>query len=295
MHDKSKLLLGAHISIAGGFEKSIERGASIQCTAIQIFTKSNRQWHAKPLKKEEIEAFLQVRKETPRIQSVVAHASYLINLAAPDKTIEEKSKESLLIELERCKLLEIPYLVLHPGAYGTSKLEVGIAKIAQNLNYIFDQHNGTTQILLENTAGQGSVIGSTFEQLAEIYHKIEKKDAIGFCFDTCHAFAAGYDFSMQESYEHVWHTFDTTLGINNLKTIHMNDSKKERGSNVDRHADIGKGNIGLEAFRLMMNDHRFFAIPKILETPKETLEDDKKNLTILKELLSEETKKILQH
>lgn len=294
MSKKKPLLLGAHMSIADGIEKSIERARSIDCTCMQIFTKSNRQWYAKPLLKEDIIAFKMAIKENPSIKSIAVHASYLINIGSSDKELNKKSVDALDLELKRCIALSIPYLILHPGSCGTANLKECIERIAHNIDNVLENNPGHTMILLENMGGQGTVVGHTFEQLAEIFQKIKHKKRIGFCFDTCHAFVAGYDFRDKKTYETMWNTFDKILGLENLKVFHINDSKKELSSHVDRHAAIGEGKIGLEAFRLLFNDKRFFDIPKILETPKEKdLKDDVKNMDTLKKLIDISTKKEL--
>lgn len=289
---KQTLLLGAHISTAGGFDKAVERAASINCTCFQIFTKSNRQWHAKPIQESEINAFQNALKNHPSIQSVVAHASYLINIVSKNKFVREQSLKSLALELERCKQLKIPYLILHPGSSNTT-LEKTLDELSEKLIELIKQSQDTPMILLETMAGQGASICYTFEQLAAILDRITPQK-IGICVDTCHIFSAGYDLRTKYAYEKVWHEFDTIIGLEHLKVFHINDSKKELGSRIDRHEHIGKGKIGLEGFKLLFNDSRFFNIPKILETPKEHgLQEDAMNMEIIYSLLSENTKKIL--
>ncbi len=283
-NNDKKLLLGAHMSIEGGLHKAIETGNSLGCSAIQLFTKSNRQWAAKPLKKEEIELFYAAQKKSI-VDIVVAHATYLINLASPNKLTYENSKKALLSELERCNLLNIPYLVLHPGSSVSLSKEEGLKQIIAGLNTVLNDYHGKTIILLETMAGQGSSLGRSFEELATIRNNITHKNKIGFCFDTCHAFAAGYNFSKKDLYKEMFEKFDKILGITHIKAFHLNDSKKEFNCRVDRHENIGEGMIGLEAFKLIMNDDRFSTIPKILETPKEQPEDDLKNLNILRSLI----------
>lgn len=288
---RKKLLIGAHMSIAGGYEQALIKGASIGCTAIQLFTKSNRQWYAKPITKENAHHFKKMQKETG-ILCVVAHASYLINLGSIHKATEEKSIKALIDELERCESLGISFLVLHPGSLGTLSKEEGARQISNNLDKALADAQSTTMILLENMAGQGSAFGSSFQELASIYQQAAHKKRLGFCFDTCHAFAAGYDISSEKTYEHVWKEFDAILGLKYLKVIHMNDSKKPLASHLDRHEDIGKGCIGLHGFDLLMNDHRFVSVPKILETPKgkgskDILQDHLMNLQQLKKLVRE--------
>ena len=294
MHTKKKtLLLGAHISISGGLEKAFSRGESIGCTAIQMFTKSNRQWNCKPLTALEIQLFKDAWKQS-YIQDVIVHAAYLINIGSSNPEVMRKSSLALKEELSRCEQLGIPYLVLHPGSNGDGSPEVSLAQIAEQLDLVLTAVPGKTQILLETMAGQGSNLCSQFEELAAIYKASHHKNRIGVCFDTCHAFAAGYDMRTQESYQALWENFDKIIGLTLLKAIHVNDSKKELGSRVDRHEDIGKGKLGLEAFKLLFNDSRFFTIPKILETPKDDLSQDLKNMQKIVSLLSPETKKIME-
>lgn len=280
------------MSIAGGYEQAIIKGESIGCTAIQIFTKSSRQWKAKPISKEQALLFKKTLEESSCVKSVMAHASYLINIGSADKALAKKSVLALIEELQRCQDLGIPFLVLHPGAAVKSSLEESLNLVSEYLNYAFEQDTGNTMILLENTAGQGSSVGSTFEQLRVIHDGVKNKKRIGFCFDTCHAFAAGYDFSTPETYKALWKHFDDVIGLKHLKAFHMNDSAKDKDSHVDRHAHIGKGKISLEAFRLLMNDPHFFDAPKVLETPKAVtnLEQDLTNLTVLCHLLTAKTK-----
>jgi len=252
------------MSIAGGIENAYYRGQSIGCTALQIFTHSNRQWAMKPLSQDTIENAHEAQKET-QITHAMVHASYLINLASTTAETREKSLHTIQMELQNCSELGIDLLVLHPGT--NPDQQQGIDLIIQGLNQILAEDTGKTIVLLETMAGQGSQIGSTFEQLAQIKKGIKKKKRVGYCVDTCHIWAAGYDFSTPEGYKRVWKEFDAILGLDELKAIHINDSKKDCDSRVDRHADIGQGTIGLEAFRLLMNDPRLSTIPKILETP----------------------------
>ena len=279
------------MSIAGEPAKAIERGESIGCTAIQIFTKSNRQWHAKPITKTDADNFKQAWKNSS-IESIIAHASYLINIGSPEKEIEHKSVQALAIEMERCNQLGIPYLVLHPGSHSNTDEKECLERISKNLDTLFDKHPDCT-ILLETMAGQGTNVGYTFEQLAYIIKHSNHKRRLGICLDTCHIFTAGYDFSDEKSYHHMWEQFDKVIGINKLKAIHVNDSKQSLGSAVDRHADIGKGKIGIKAFEFLCNDPKLFDIPKVLETPKDDLSDDKRNMNSLLHLLSAKTKKLL--
>ncbi len=284
MNATKKVLLGAHMSIAGGIDQAFYRGAEIGCTAIQIFTHSNRQWHTPPLTQATIEAVNEARKKTG-ISSCVVHASYLINPGSQSAETVKKSKETLQKELSNCHDLSIPYLVLHPGS-GSADIDSSLVQIAEVLDEVFETTPGSTAILLENMAGQGSQIGSTLEQLATIKKKSNHSKRIHFCIDTCHLWASGYDFSTLDAYENVIKTLDNTLGLSQIKAIHMNDSKKGVGSRVDRHEDIGKGTLGLDPFCFIMNDARLAAIPKILETPADSLEDYARNLQTLRSLIT---------
>jgi deoxyribonuclease-4 len=292
---KRRLLLGAHMSIAGGLEQAIISGSSIGCTTIQLFTKSNRQWNAKPLTDDQIELFKKTHKEYA-VDPVVAHATYLINIASPDSKIVHASMKALAFELERCQSIEVPYLVLHPGSYTSGDRQEGLDRISKHLDEIFEQVPGSTMILLETMAGQGSVLCSTFEDIATVINNSKHKNRLGVCVDTCHLFVAGYDLRNPEAYKKTWDDFDQIIGLDRLKVIHINDSKKGLHSRVDRHEHIGKGELGLEPFRLLFNDERFFDVPKILETPKSTEEpftEDKINMAIIRSVMSEKTKKSL--
>lgn len=291
MTKKHSLLLGAHMSIAGEISLAIDRGESIGCTAIQIFTKSNRQWHAKTITSDQAASFKKAYQDSS-IQSVIVHAAYLINIGSPDQETEKKSIHALEIEINRCTDLGIPYIVLHPGSHSNTDEESCLARISANIDKLLSTTSDCT-ILLETMAGQGSSVGHTFEQLAQIIKHSEHKRRIGVCFDTCHAFAAGYDFRTEKTYNLMWEQFDKIIGINKLKAMHINDSQKDLGSRVDRHADIGKGKIGLKAFELLLNDSRFFDIPKVLETPRDDLADYKRNLETLMDLISNKTRKLL--
>ncbi len=280
---KSPTLLGAHMSIAGGIDKAYYNGASIGCTAIQFFTHSNRQWAMKPLDEESINNTALAQKETG-INHAVVHASYLINLGSSSTDIVKKSLTTLVKELERCEELNIAHLVLHPGA-GMSNATACMDQISTGINEALDQAESNTTIALETMAGQGTQVGYRFEQLAYMKSNINKKSRIGFCIDTCHIWAAGYDFSTQKGYTQVMHEADTILGLKQIKVFHLSDSKKKLGSRVDRHEELGQGTIGLEAFGFLVNDSSLKAIPKILETPKKELADYAHNLEILHQLM----------
>ena len=293
MSKKQTLLLGAHMSISGGINLCIDRAEEIGCTAIQIFTKSNRQWQAKPLDKEDVALFKEKWKKSS-VLSIIAHATYLINIGSSDKLLEKKSIEALIMELHRCADLEIPYLVLHAGSYGTTDEESCLQRISDNLDKILEKTPTSTTILLETMAGQGTSVCYSFEQIATVIKNSTHKKRLGVCFDTCHAFAAGYDFGTEKTYHKMWDDFDATIGLNKLKAMHINDSKQGLGCRVDRHTDIGKGKIGLEAFSLIFNDPRFFDTPKVLETPKTTPHEDLKNMQTIYDLLTKKTKTILK-
>ncbi|MBX6753027.1 MAG: deoxyribonuclease IV [Thermorudis peleae] len=279
---------GAHESIAGGIDKAIERALQVGCDALQVFTKSSNQWKARPLSDAEVEAF-QRRWQESGLRIVVAHDSYLINLASPDDALWEKSIAAFREELERCERLGIPYLVTHPGAYGTSSLEEGIRRIAEALNRVHAELPGYRVVtLLETTAGQGTTIGARFEELAAITERIREPERIAYCFDTCHVFAAGYELTTPDGYAQTMAEFDNVLGLDRLRVFHLNDSKRERGSRVDRHEHIGKGKIGLEGFRQLVNDPRFQHHPALLETEKsQDLHEDRENLQVLRSLVQQ--------
>lgn len=284
---KKNPLIGAHVSTAGGFDKAIDRAEEIKANCAQIFTKSNRQWKAKVISDQDAKKFTQ-RQQNSTIQVIVAHAAYLINLGSKNDETIAKSIQALATELSRCELLQIPYLILHPGTTRFDDENKSLQFIAQHIDKAF-KHSNTKNVmlLLETMAGQGSMCGHTFEQLATIMQHSNNKKNIGICFDTCHAFAAGYEFHTPELYKSMWKQFDNTLGINKLKVFHMNDSQKLCGSRVDRHEHIGKGKIPLQAFQLIMKDKKFAHIPKILETPKgnDEVANDKKNIATLKDLI----------
>ena len=281
------MLLGAHMSISGGMFMSLERGKSIGCQTIQVFTKNANQWKAKLLTKKDIEDYLEHQRKTG-ISPVVAHDSYLINLASPDPESYEKSIEAFFIEMERAEKLGIPYLIFHPGAHLGSGEEEGLKRIADSINRVYKRARGfSLKLLLETTAGQGTNLGYSFEQLARIIDLVDKKKYMGVCYDTCHTFAAGYDIRDKSSYNKTFEDFDRVIGLERLKVFHINDSKKGLGSRIDRHEHIGKGMLGIEAFRLLLNDKQFKDTPMILETPKgKEMKEDIMNLKILRGLIT---------
>ncbi len=263
------LLIGAHMSIAGGLERSVDRAHELGCRCIQIFTKNNNQWRAKTIAQEEAATF-QSRLAESGMSHPLAHSSYLINLGSPDKTLWKKSLDALIVEMQRIDQLQIPFLVVHPGAFCGGTEKRGITSIARALNEMDRQtRDSTAGILLETTAGQGTSIGWRFEHLAELLNRVKTSSRYGVCFDTCHVFAAGYPLSSKKEYLATMREFDRVVGLRQIKAFHVNDSKKALGSRVDRHEHIGKGLIGLEAFRMLVNDKRFRNVPKYLETPKD--------------------------
>lgn len=284
MQIPESILLGAHVSIAESLSKAIERGSQLGCTCIQLFVKNNRQWTAPALSSQTISEFRKA-KENSSIQQVIAHATYLINLCSDTQESRVKSYEALRYELHASHELGIPYLVLHPGSSKGNRREA-IEAIAHAINRLYSEQEISTMILLETMAGQGSTIGKTLEELAEIMHFIEPKEKVGICLDTCHLFAAGYDLRTRDTYEKTIQEIDSTIGLSKIHAIHINDSKKELGSRVDRHEHIGLGKIGIDAFSLLMNDERFKNIVKIIETPKDAHPlDDQRNLATLVSLI----------
>jgi len=281
------LLIGSHVSISGGLHKAFPIAKEIGCTAMQIFTKNASQWNARPLQENDIDVF-KTAWQASGIACVVAHDSYLINLGTPDDELLAKSRTAMLIEVQRCEQLGIPYLVMHPGSHVGSGEEAGLRRVAESFDEIHHQTEGfQTQILVETTAGQGTNLGYQFEQIARIFEQVRSPERLGVCFDTCHAFAAGYDIRTEAAYRDTMAAFDRLIGLNRLKAIHLNDSVKPLGSRVDRHDAIGSGHIGIEGFRWLMNDARLADVPKILETPKgdDPVASDKENLARLYALL----------
>ncbi len=276
--------LGAHMSIAGGVHRALERAAEFEMTACQIFTKNDRQWAAKPLDPDHVSRFRQQRAELGLGQNaLVSHASYLINLASPDELLWEKSIAAFQDELERCAALDVPYLVVHPGAHVGSGSEAGITRVAAALDRAHEAlPRNSTMTLLETTAGQGTTLGAAFEELAAIRSDVDAQDRVGVCLDTCHVFAAGYDFRSAETYDAMISSFDRVIGLSRLRAIHVNDSKQPFGSRKDRHQHIGEGEVGLDTFRHLVNDVRLRAIPFILETEKgDDGEQDRRNMATL--------------
>ena len=284
------------MSIAGGLPRAVDRAAASRCEALQIFTKSAGQWRARPLPPEEIALFRRRIAETG-IHPVVAHNSYLINLGTAQPELRAQSLASLGEELDRAEALGLDGLVMHPGSYTSGTEADGLRLIAEGLAHLLEQRpNGTTRILLEHTAGQGTNLGHRFEHLAEIIDRLQSTPRVGVCLDTCHLLAAGYDICSPEGYQRTFREFDRIVGLERIRAFHLNDSKKPCGSRVDRHEHIGKGCLGLEPFRMLLNDRRFARHPMLLETPKlETPESkrrsdldpwDARNLRTLRRLIA---------
>ena len=282
-------LLGAHMSISGGLYRAPLNGREAGCKAIQIFTRNRNRWKSKELSTREIDLFHKACKETS-IRVVAAHSSYLINLASTRSHVFEKSVHALLQELERVERLEIPFLVMHPGAHVGGGEKQGLAQIAGALNGVLQRTSDyRVKILLETTAGQGTSLGYRLEQLAEILEITESRGRLGICLDTCHAFAAGYDFRTEKAYKQFLREFDRILGLTRLGLLHINDSKKGLGSRVDRHEHLGAGCIGLKAFSFFLNDPKLAHLPFLIETPKgknkDGLDWDRVNLNVLRSLI----------
>ena len=287
--------LGAHLSIAGGLPRAVDRAEASGCAALQIFTKSAGQWRARPLPAEEIALFKRRVRQTG-IKPVVAHNSYLINLAAADPALRERSIASLCDELDRAEALGLDGLVMHPGSFTSGTESGGLRLIAEGLARIFDSRpDARTRVLLEHTAGQGTNLGHRFEHLAEIIERLNGSRRVGVCLDTCHLIAAGYDIRTEEGHHETFRQFGRIVGFSRLKAFHFNDSKKPCGSRVDRHEHIGKGCLGLAPFQRILNDPRFAKLPMLLETPKVDTPQtrrasdvdplDKMNLDVLRGLL----------
>jgi len=285
-------LFGSHLSIAGGYYKAVDRAAELGFDTVQLFTKNNNRWQGTKITDEMAERFHRSLAEGG-IVSPLSHASYLINMASPDDELWQRSTDAMIDELRRASLLTIENVVVHPGAFRESDLETGIERIAEAILRTLDQTDDlSTSILLETTAGQGTCIGHQFEHLADIMQRVDCPDRLGVCLDTCHMFAAGYKMAPRRSYNKTMKELDETVGIDAVRGVHLNDSRKPFGSRVDRHAHIGRGEMGIEPFRCLLTDSRFYGVPMYLETPKETegegaeeVEMDTVNLNVLQGLL----------
>ncbi len=279
-------LLGSHVPTIGGVTTAIDRGVGIGCTAIQIFVKNNMQWFAKPLPDNEVNAFTNHPLRN-KLGVIVAHAGYLINLGVEGTENHEKSLRSLSDEMLRCEQLGINSLVLHPGSHLGAGTDAGIACVVNNLDRLHAEHPDLRiRITLETTAGQGACLGARFEEIAQILAGVSDAKKLTVCLDTAHAFAAGYDLSAPDGAESMFAEFDRVIGIPHLSIIHLNDSKASLGSRVDRHDNLGKGKIGLEAFRWIMCSEALSQIPKILETPKgKDLAEDVEAMSLLRSFM----------
>ncbi len=279
------------MSIAGGIARSFARGEQVGCEAMQIFSKNDRQWKARPYTPDDIAVFKAEQARTG-IAPVIVHCSYLVNLAAAADDLWEKSITAFTDELERCALLDIPAIVVHPGAHTGSGEQNGLRREADALNRLFDAGIGAqVTVLLENTAGQGTALGWRFEHLARLLELVTRRERLGICLDTCHLLAAGYDIRTAETYTATMNEFARVVGLEQLKAWHLNDSQKDLGSRVDRHTHIGEGCIGLETFRLLVNDPRFADLPMIIETPKgKEMTEDIENLARLRSLVESSAK-----
>jgi deoxyribonuclease-4 len=287
--------IGAHMSVAGGLPRAVERAVAHRCDALQIFAKNASQWRGRTLPPEEIREF-RARVRAVGIGPVVSHASYLINLATTNPALRLQSLEAMGDELDRAEALGLLGVVLHPGCYTLGSEAQGLRLIADGLlELLRARRRGRTMILIEQTAGQGTALGATFEQLASIIAMTNDHRRVGVCLDTCHLIASGYDLCSPEGYASTFTQFGQLVGFDRLKVFHMNDSKKPLGSRVDRHEHIGEGCLGLEPFRRIVNDRRFRHLPMLLETPKEECRakgaieidrHDARNLNILRSLIA---------
>ncbi len=277
--------LGAHCSTEGGVSRSLERGASIGCGAVQLFTKNNNRWFEKPLDPDEIRRFRSAARAFKR-RFLISHAGYLINLASPKADLLEKSLASFADEVRRADAIGLAGVVVHPGAHVGEGEERGIARVAQSLDAVFAETPGARPlVLLETTAGQGTSLGWRFEHLAEIIGRCGSPERLGVCVDTCHVFAAGYDIRTQDAYEKTMRDLIRLVGRRRIRAFHLNDSLRELGSRIDRHEHIGKGKIGLGGFRALLNDPRFGDRPMVLETHKgKEMKEDVVNLRVLRKL-----------
>jgi len=278
-------LLGAHESVAGGLHLAFDRIKKVGGDSLQIFTRNQRQWRPAPLKPEEVDAFIEAHEKNGKM-IVASHGSYLVNLATAKDDLLEKSVDAFVFELQRCDQLAIPYVVLHPGSHGGAGVEIGLERFVKGLDRAIETGGVGVKVLLETTAGQGTGLGSSFEELAFVLQSSKYPELLGVCVDTCHIFAAGYELRTEEGYSATITALEKAVGIDNVLFFHLNDSKKDLGSKVDRHEHIGKGAIGLSGFQNLLNDSRFKELPMTLETPKsESLVEDRENLRVLRSLL----------
>jgi len=275
--------IGFHVSISGGFSLAVQRAFELGCTCMQIFSRNPRGWIVKPLDKNDIAEFRRLRKQWD-IGPVFVHTNYLINLASSRPDLYEKSVEHFVIDLERTEALGAEYLVTHLGSASSRKEDWMIERVSNALNMAMKLHPPKAMTLLENTAGESGDVGYTLEQVQEVISRLTDSSQIGICYDTCHGFAAGYDIRSQKGIDALAEKIASTVGLKRLKGMHLNDCLKDFNSRVDRHWHIGEGKIGLDGFKILLNHPTFKDIPKIMETPKETEEDDPRNMRIVKSL-----------
>jgi len=279
-------LFGAHESVAGGLHLAFKRIERVGGDSLQIFTRNQRQWKPKPLSEKEVKDFLATHEKYEGMP-VASHASYLLNLATAKGELLAKSVAALVLEFERCHQLAVPYVVMHPGSHGGDGVEVGLERFVAGMDKALEQGYDDVMLLIETTAGQGTGLGSTFEEIGYIRANSRFPERIGVCVDSCHIFAAGYDLRTPETYAATMQQLEEHVGIEHVKFFHLNDSKKDLGCRVDRHEHIGQGMIGLEGFRQLVNDPRFADMPMTLETPKgDDLAEDRENIATLKSLLN---------
>ncbi len=277
--------LGAHESVSGGLHLAFERIKRVGGDVLQIFTRNQRQWIPAELKAEEVRLYKKAHTESGGMV-VASHGSYLVNFATAKEELLQKSTLAFVLELQRCQQLGIPYVVLHPGSHGGDGVEAGLNRFVAGLDGAIEQSESEVEVLVETTAGQGTGLGRSFEELAYILQHSRHSSQLGVCVDTCHIFAAGYDIRSVEKYSATMKELDNQVGLQRVKFFHLNDSKKELGSRVDRHEHIGKGAIGLAGFKNLLNDPRFTGLPMTLETPKsDSLEEDRENLKTLRSLM----------
>lgn len=279
-----RLQVGAHTSIGGGLYRALERGAECGSDVVQIFSRSNQQWKAKPIAEADVAAWREARRRTG-VRPAMVHSCYLINLCATSEALRERSYQALADELRRCALLDIPSLVIHPGAHCGDGEATGIARIGRALDRLFDEHPDVpTRLVLENTAGQGTNLGYRFAHLRDLFAAVRQPERLGVCIDTCHTLAAGYDIRTARGWEATFEELERTVGCRRIVGFHVNDSKTPLGSRVDRHEHLGRGYLGLEALRCLVNDARFVGLPMAIETPKPSDRADALNIAILRAL-----------
>lgn len=276
--------IGFHVSISGGFSKSVERAYELGCTCMQIFSRNPRGWTVKPLDKADITEFKRLREQWG-IGPVFVHTNYLINLASVRPDLYERSVEQLVIDLERTEHLGAEYLVTHLGSASSRDAAWMIDRVSQALNTAMELHPPKATVLLENTAGESGDVGYTLEQVQEVISRLNDASAVGMCYDTCHGFAAGYDIRTKKDVDALAKKIESSVGLARLKGMHLNDCLKDFNSRVDRHWHIGEGKIGLEGFKFLLHHPAFKDVPKIMETPKETEEDDPRNMKTVRSIL----------